>query len=205
MEVFDCIQGSEAWHECRRGIPTASNFAKIMAKSEDRKGRTDYMRRLAGEVITGKVGETFRNAAMERGNEMEAEARAYYEFRTDADLSLVGFIKNRGAGASPDALHGDRGLVQFKTAEPHILIPLLEKGDFPSAHRAQCQGELWVAERDWTEICVYWPGMPPLIVRAGRDEAYIASLADEVARFNDELGALVEKVRRFGHVARAAA
>lgn len=205
MEVFDCIQGSPEWHACRAGVPTASNFAKIMAQSAERKGRADYMLRLAGEIITGKPAETFTNAAMERGREMEAEARDYYAFARDAELQLVGFIKNHGAGASPDALNGDRGLAQFKTAEPHILIPMLLKNDFPNSHKAQCQGELWVLERDWTDLCIYWPGMPPLIVQAGRDEAYIRELAAEVERFNEELAELVEKVRRFGHVARAAA
>ncbi len=53
MEIFtDLEQGSSEWFACRAGIPTASKFATVLAKGEG-KIRSQYMRQLAGEVITG--------------------------------------------------------------------------------------------------------------------------------------------------------
>ena len=51
IQIFDEIeQGTPDWFECRRGIPTASKFATVMAKGEG-KTRSEYMRKLAGEIL----------------------------------------------------------------------------------------------------------------------------------------------------------
>ena len=67
MQVFEDIdQGTPEWFACRAGIPTASKFATVMAKGEG-KTRSEYMRRLAGEIITGEPTSQFSNAHTERG------------------------------------------------------------------------------------------------------------------------------------------
>ena len=71
-------------------------------------------------------------------------------------------------------------------------------------HRAQVQGQLWVAERDWCDFVTYWPGLPLFTIREHRDDSYIANLASEVDQFNDELAAIVERLRRMGGFAEAA-
>lgn len=199
MIIHDCEQGSDEWFRARLGIPTASMFATVMAKGEG-KTRGAYMRKLAGEIITGEPAESFSNVHTDRGNDMEARARKEYAFQRDAVPELVGFITNddRTAGASPDSLIGDRKMLELKTALPHILIEKIVANKFPAEHVAQCQGNLWIAERDEIDIGVYWPAMPLFIKTARRDEAYIAKLADEVERFNDELAVLVDRVRRYG-------
>lgn len=201
MQLVDCIQGTEAWFLARAGIPTASEFSTVLAKGRggaDSKTRRTYMLKLAGERITGKPMETFSNAHMERGKVMEEEARNYYAFLTDAEPQQVGFIRNDLAGASPDSLLGDDGLLEIKTALPHILGDLILSGEFPSEHRAQTQGQLWVTGRQWVDLIVYWPGMPAFIKRAHRDERYIADLAAAVTQFNAELAEMVEKIRAYG-------
>lgn len=201
-EIIVCEQNSPQWLEARRGIPTASMFATVMAKGVGGKGpsltRATYMRKLAGEIITGEPMENFSNAHMERGHAMEGEARDFYSFITDAEPQLVGFIRNGNVGGSPDSLIGASGLLEIKTALPHILIAYIEADKFPVEHMAQCQGNLWVSEREWLDLSVYWPKMPPFIKRIYRDEEYIATLKSEVARFNDELASLVQRVRWYG-------
>lgn len=197
IQVIDCDQNSPEWYAARCGIPTASNFATVMAKGEGKTRRT-YMLKLAGEIITGEPNESYSNAHMERGHELEPEARSQYAFMTGADLELVGFIRNGQKGASPDALIGANGIGEFKTKLPHILIEVLLKDQFPPEHRAQCQGALWVAEREWVDIACYWPKMPLFVKREYRNEAYIKQIADEVDRFNDELAKTVELVRQYG-------
>jgi Trm5-related predicted tRNA methylase len=134
---------------------------------------------------------------MERGHQMEEEARNYYSYLRDVEPQLVGFIRNGNKGASPDSILGSDGLLEIKTAFPHILVELLLKDQFPPEHRSQIQGQLWVAEREWADIIVYWPGMPSLVKRTYRDEVYIRTLASAVDQFNEELIGVVERIKRY--------
>lgn len=198
MEVFtDLEQGSPEWFACRAGIPTASRFATVMAKGEG-KTRSEYMRKLAGEILTGEPSEQFGNVHTERGNAMEDEARETYAFINDAEIVRVGFIRNGNRGASPDSLVGTNGGLEIKTALPHIQIDRLERNRLPPEHKAQVYGNIWLAEREWWDFCSYWPRLPVLTIRVYRDEEYIKTLSDEIDRFNDELAALVERIRNYG-------
>lgn len=204
MEVFDIEQGGEDWFKARLGIPTASKFATVMAKGEG-KTRSEYMRKLAGEVLTGEPMDSYTNAHMERGKAMEDEARDFYAFLHDAEIQRVGFVRNGQKGASPDSLIGADGGLEIKTALAHIQIERLMKNELPPEHRAQVQGGLWVAEREWWDFVSYSPKLPLLTVRVYRDAAYIAKLAAEVDRFNSELAEMVEKIRALDRPLAAAA
>jgi YqaJ-like viral recombinase domain len=193
----DLDQNSPEWFAARLGVPTASMFSAILAKGEG-KTRKSYMHRLASEIITGELTEGFTSAAMERGHEMEPEARNYYSFLHDIEPQRVGFIRNGDKGCSPDSLIGEKGMLEIKTKRADLLIDVLDKGEFPSEHKAQCQGALWVAEREWIDICVYWPKMPVFIKRAYRDDAYILTLSAAVRAFNEELQETVARVRSYG-------
>lgn len=195
-EIIQCEQNSAEWYTARLGIPTASEFAAVMAKGEG-KTRLAYMRKLAGEIITGEPAEGYNNAAMDRGKVMEADARAEYEFVTGNEVTLVGFVRNGRAGASPDGLIYPHGTLELKTKFPHLLIECIERGELPPEHRAQVQGALWITEREFCDFVAYWPGMPLFRVRVPRDDGYIANLAGEVARFCDDLDAMVDRVRNW--------
>lgn len=197
LQIFDMEQGSPEWFAVRAGIPTASEFSTVMAKGEG-KTRMTYMRKLAGEILTGRPMESYSNAHMERGKEQEPEARAEYEFTTNVDLLRVGFVQNGPKGCSPDSLIGATGALEVKTALPHILIEKIERDAFPPEHKAQCQGVLWIAEREWIDLAIYCPCLPLFVKRATRDEAYIKNMAAEVDAFNAELAALVHLVKRYG-------
>lgn len=198
MQVFtDLEQGSPEWFAARAGIPTASKFATVMAKGEG-KTRSEYMRTLAGEILTGEPAEQFSNVHTERGNAMEDEARDTYAFINGVEPTRVGFIRNGNCGASPDSLIGENGGLEIKTALPKIQIDRLERNRLPPEHKAQVQGNLWIAEREFWDFVSYWPRLPVLTVRVYRDEEYIKALSDEIDRFNDELAALVERIRNYG-------
>lgn len=207
LVVFGCEQGSEAWHRARMGIPTASRFKTVLAKGKDggaSETRRTYLLELAGEIITEEPMDSFKSADMERGQVMEEEARDHYSFMNNVEPERVGFIVNGQKGCSPDALLGEDGILEIKTAKPHILAEFMLKDEFPPGHKAQCQGALWVAQREWIDIAVYWPKMPLFVKRATRDEAYIAKLAGEVERFNAELATIVDRIRRYGEQRAAA-
>ena len=194
MEILNCVQGSAEWFAARAGIPTASQFGTVMAKGEGKTRRT-YMLKLAGELLTGDPMDSFTNKHMERGHEMEPEARRFYAFQNDVEPELVGFIRNGKKGASPDSLVGKDGLLEIKTKLPHLLLDVILKDSFPAEHRAQCQGQLWIAEREWIDLVCYWPKMPVHIVRAYRDEPYIKQISEAVDQFNDELAEIVTRFK----------
>lgn len=201
MRIIDCEQGTPEWFEARRGLATASLFGDIMSAGRGggaSKVRRTYMMKLAAEIITGQPSEGFSTVHTERGHAMEGEARDWYAFDRDVDPQQVGLIVNDKAGYSPDSLIADRGALEVKTKLPWMVVEAIINGEFLEEHKPQCQGGLWVAEREWIDLLVYWPGMTPFVARAERDEVYIVKLAKAVEEFNEELADMVAKVRAYG-------
>lgn len=198
IEIMEMEQGGDEWKAARLGIPTASRFKDVLAKGEGKMRKT-YMLKLAGEILTGEPMDSFNNIHMERGKVMEDDARQMYSFLNDkANLQRVGFVKNGVKGCSPDSMIDTDGMLEIKTELPHLLIDTIVSDNFPAEHKAQCQGGLWIAEREWIDIAIYWPKLPLFVKRAYRDEGYITNLSGAVAIFNEELAALVEKIKSYG-------
>lgn len=197
----DCEQGTPEWHRARMGIPTASEFKTLLGIKKDAREkvtRQTYLRKLAGEIISGMPMESYQNDAMARGKAMEAEARNKYAFLNDVEPQIVGFCRNGRKGASSDSLIGDVGVLEIKTRAPHILIELYEKDQFPPGDIAQSLGNLWVTEREWVDIACYWPNMPLFVKRLYWDPEYIADLNSAVNAANEEIDQIVDRVRRYG-------
>ncbi|WP_072389778.1 lambda exonuclease family protein [Hyphomicrobium sp. CS1GBMeth3] len=199
LEVVDCEQGTPEWHAARAGIPTASEFATVLAKGRggaESKTRKTYLRKLAAERITGLVVQTWDgNADTRRGHEQEPEARNLYDFLRDAAPVQVGFLRRGPVGCSPDSLVGEEGLLEIKTRAPHLQVEMLEAGVMPPEHKAQVQGQLWISGRKWVDFMSYCPGLPPFISRIERDPIYIAELANATKQFLVELDELTARIR----------
>jgi hypothetical protein len=67
------------------------------------------------------------------------------------------------------------------------------------------QGNIWLAEREWWDFVSHCRRLPLFVTRVYRDDGYIATLSGAVTQFNEELAELVEKIRRYGTPAKAAA
>lgn len=208
VEIFDEVeQGSEEWFALRLGLATASNFSTIMAEGENGENaatRKRLMYRLAGEILTGVPGETYRNKQMERGNEMEPKAREFYARTSFSKVRRIGFMRRKlpsgtYVGASPDGLVGDDHGVEIKTMMPELLIDVWDRGVFPTKHRAQCHGTMWVGGLKSIDLVLFYEGMPiaPKFALT-RDEAYIKEISDAVERFEYELRMLVKRLRAAG-------
>ena len=195
----DCQQGSPAWFEARRGLPTTSRFSAIMAKGEG-KTRASYMRELAAEIITGETGESYVSNAMLRGKEQEDKARRTYSLITDNEIRQIGFARDldKGAGTSTDGLIGDDGVLELKSMGADLLIDVIECGKFPGEHVWQCLGALWVLGRRWCDLAIYAPKMPLFVRRIERDPEKLARLAKEIGVFQVELAAMVRRVQAYG-------
>jgi hypothetical protein len=208
---FDIPQRSEDWMELRRGIPTSSKFAVIMAEGKDGEAsvtREKYMKLLAGEIVSGQVAESFRSEAMDRGNRMEPEARDWYARTRFVDLTSVGFVRRTVRvplgqdfviGCSPDSQVTPKKGLEIKTMAPHLLGDIVDRGagGFPTGHRAQLQGTMWACDWDQMDLVLFYTGWPkPPVFPLDRDDAYIARLKEQVEKFDYELKRLVERWRR---------
>lgn len=206
VEFFDCEQGGEEWKRLHIGVPSASRFKAIMASGRDgdaSKTRAKLLYQMAGEILTGEPAETFKNAVMQRGIEMEPEAREHYAFRPNVELTSVGFARRTigrvTVGCSPDSLVGKDGLLEIKTMAPDMLIELLQSGRFPTEHRAQVHGSLWVLKRQWCDLKIFYRGMPVSPeFRIERDEIFIRMIDEAVQVFDYDLRRLVEKIKDMG-------
>ncbi len=196
MRIVDVQQGSPEWFAARCGTPSSSNFDKIVtSKGLPSKQRLKYLYKLAGETITGIVEESYQNAAMLRGKEIEGEARQFYGLVNGVEVKQVGFCIYNGFGASPDGLIGDDGLVEIKCPIMSTHIGYLLEDKFPAEYFQQVQGQLLVTGRDWVDFISYYPGLKPLIVRVERDIKFTDGLEIELITFCSELRELVEKIK----------
>ena len=155
-------------------------YYEACLNEEDAKQREKYLFQLAGERITGKAEETYQNGVMQRGLELEAEARNLYELLNDAKVEQIGICfpdEKMAFGCSPDGLVGEDGLLEIKCLAPHTHVGVLLNSVAERAHYPQLQGQLLVTGRKWVDIMFYHPKMPPLIVRVERDETYIQKLS----------------------------
>lgn len=187
MIIVDCQQGSPEWLISRLGIPTASEFDKILTPTGKLSTSADgYMYRLLGEWISGKPAEQYISKWMERGTEVEAQARDFYSFKTDADVQQVGFIykdESKLAGCSPDGIVSTSIGLEIKSPLASTHVRYLLKGEVPTEYQAQIQGSLWITGFEFWDFLSYHPDMPSVIIRVGRDEKYIQSLEIAVSNF----------------------
>ncbi len=200
MQIIRNIeQGSADWHALRSGIVTCSELEYLLVNGKGQAGfgvgAFTYMDQLIGERITGEPADVFQgNRHTERGHELEGKARELYVARTEAELDQVAIILNHGIGYSPDALIAADGLSEIKTKLPKFQVGVILAGEVPKEHIAQCQGGLWVSEREWIDFISYWPGMPLFIKRMHRDEAMIRTIAERVKTFYELLEERMERV-----------
>lgn len=205
----EIIQGSEEWFAIRCGKVTASRVADVIAKTKSgpSASRKNYLAELVAERLTGQSAGGFTNAAMQWGTDMEPEARAAYSFYRDVDVQEIGFVVHpnlKDAGASPDGLVGEDGLVEFKcpNTATHIETLLTEK--VPAKYVTQMMWQMACTGRDWCDFVSYDPRMPEdmrvFIKRFERDDETILDLSGEVIAFlvevEDTVSSLTRKYRK---------
>ena len=89
MIIHPAEQGSAAWSEARLGIPTASEFSRIITPGGKlSKSRDGYLAELLAEWALGEPVSDFMGTDWtERGHILEGEARAAYGVIRDADVT----------------------------------------------------------------------------------------------------------------------
>jgi len=178
-------QRSTEWHNSRAGRATASKFNTIIVGGV---GAETYKAELVGERIGGYVTETFQSAAMRDGTEREEIARLKYELRTGNRVKESGFFAHNEimAGASPDGLVNDDGLIEIKSPIEKTHLATLHTQKIPNQYYWQMMGQMWMTGRSWCDYVSYHPkfGDASLFIkRVPRDEDEIAKLEKAVVDF----------------------
>jgi putative phage-type endonuclease len=189
-------QRTDEWYAARLGKVTASRVADIIAKTKSgySTSRANYMAELVCERLTGKQGEFYQNAAMAWGTNTEPMARAAYEAVEGALVVEVGFVSHptiQMAGASPDGLIEEDGLVEIKCPITATHIDTLLTQTVPGKYMTQMMWQMACTNRQWCDFVSFDPRMPEhmqlFIKRVPRDNNMIIELEREVERFLADL------------------
>lgn len=203
MKANEAQEGA-AWALARVGCFTASRAGDLMAKTKSgpSASRGALLALLAVERLTGQPVETYTNAAMQRGTELEGEARDAYAFAQGVAVAESGFIDHpeiEWCGCSPDGLIGDDGLLEIKCpANMAKHMDSLRAGAHAQEYRWQLQHQLMVTGRAWVDAVSYDPRFPDglqlAITRVLRDEQAIAELRAEIIKADAEVTAMVAEL-----------
>lgn len=207
--LYECVQGSPEWLQCRAGVITASEFVKArgrMKVARDGKNKgdptdtaLDYAFQKAIERICKvPLDENHQTWQMKRGHELEPYARVAHEDlleRRGGDFAgmmvrTAGFMTTPDGlfGCSVDGLIGERGGGEYKClAAAKKLRKVILLQDI-SDYTDQVQGCMAVSGRDWWHFGLYCPALKPIglefqMVEVQRDEEYIDALWTDLLAF----------------------
>jgi putative phage-type endonuclease len=198
-------QRSEEWFAIRLGKVTASRVADVIAKTKSgySTSRANYMAELVCERLTGKQGDFYQNAAMAWGTNTEPMARAAYEAAEGALVIETGFVSHptiQMAGASPDGLVLDDGLVEIKCPNTATHIDTLLTQTVPGKYITQMMWQMACTGRQWCDFVSFDPRMPEdmqlFIKRVPRDDNVVIELEREVERFLSDLDDKISNLKK---------
>jgi hypothetical protein len=195
IELPDLEQGSEAWHDQRRGMVTASVVGQLLtatgkvANNDTSRGLTAL---LVAERITGYTEPTWVNDDMLRGQLDEPIARDLYADNFaygDGPVTEVGFMVRDDwgwcLGYSPDGLVGDHGLIEVKSRRQKKHLQTILADEVPPENMAQLQAGLLVSGREWIDYVSFCGGMPLWVKRVRPDPKWAEAIVDAVDAFED--------------------
>lgn len=157
MKIYNVSQGSNEWHNLRKGQApeskyftpfrfTASQIYCLSGLSAFKSRETYIMESL--NIIDRDI---ITNEHMQRGNRLEPKIRQMYETKMNTEVTEVGFVIPEWCpfiGVSPDGLVSSDGCIEIKAPVKQYKHPKPE-------HYAQMQMTMKVCERSWCDYVVY--------------------------------------------------
>ena len=193
MIIHTVEQGTGPWLEARLGLPSASNFKKILTSTgKPSSSQDDYMLELCCERLSGKPTSHFVNDDMQRGLDLENEAVETYEFINGTKTTVVGWVTDNDQryGCSPDRMNLE---VKCPRDKNHIKWKL--GGKVPPDHLAQVQGCMWICEEDHWDFMSYNQDLGHFICRAERDDKWIGLMEAEMEKFLRKIEKAMKKLK----------
>jgi len=159
MQKHNVEQRSPEWLALRQKYPlTASNAQAI---GNQGKGLETLVYTKLAERHSSGIKEAYTNEHLERGVELEAQARSLYELETGNKVEEVGFITNKKVsevgGASPDGLVNDDGLIEIKCFDDVKHFKLSLELVIESQYIWQMQMQMLFTGKKWCDFVAYNP------------------------------------------------
>ena len=198
-------QGSDEWFAVKAGKISASRAKDLMAKKTTATYQ-NLIHKIAAERVTGEyTKDGYFGYAMQRGKDLEPEARGTFEFLTGCDVETVGFIEaDDWTGCSPDGLVGDSGLeIKCPFANTHaryIDRSINDKFEFvgvtPTEYVVQIQFSLLVTGFPLWHFLSYHQDMKPLHIEAKKKKKIHSEIEQRLVEFKKEVNKVIEKLKR---------
>ena len=158
-------QGTEEWFKKRLGKITGSTIHKIMSAKENSSTRSKLLQDLVLERLSGSPAKNIVTGPMARGLALESDARKAYEL-ANQKVTLTGFINHptiKEAGASPDGLVGEDGLIEIKCLNLKNHNDIVKKQTLSKQYNIQIQFQLACTNRAWCDFVAYHPESDQLL------------------------------------------
>lgn len=199
---FGIEQGTDEWHAVRAGKWSASCAAIIMGGLTT-SGLTNLIKDIAWERVFGPHGEErFSGKAMQRGHEVEPEARDSFAFERNVQVVECGFVQHatvEHVGWSPDGLHARaedgtrwRRGIEAKSPLHRAFMEVLRAGQVPSEYRWQCRWACWVGQLDAIDFCAYHPAFGLRVIEATVTDAECDQMAARVSLLEKQVAEWVD-------------
>lgn len=165
----EIIQGTPEWFAIRDLKFTASKASEIATNGKGLE--TLCIELLARHYSSQQYDEytgKYKNPAMQRGNDYEAQARMVYEFETGNSVREVGFVEvtsRKYVGCSPDGLVTENGkediLLETKNHDDKVFLKLILSGKVDPKYVKQMQYQMWATGASACDYFGYNPNFKP--------------------------------------------
>jgi len=199
------MQRTREWFDARLGRVTASRVADVIARTKTGYSakRKDYLWDLVVERLTREPTTTFETHQMRWGMDTEPLARAAYEAQTGALVEETGFVLHpaiKDAGASPDGLVGDDGLIEIKCPTTATHLQTMANDGPDERYIPQMMWQMACTQRAWCDFVSFDPRVgEPLSffsVRVYRNDATVRLMESEVVDFLAAIDDAVSAIRK---------
>ena len=201
MIILDVKQGEPEWIGAKLGTPSASVIEKIFTSTGKISGQREaLLQKLARERILGKAEDSYKSAAMQNGNDTEAEARSYFQLTTGLEVEQVGlcyYDERKDRICSPDGLIvGEKEGYEAKCPGLAAHYEYVKAGVLPTKYFVQVQTSLYITGFDKWHFHSYFPGLKGSHVVVERDEIWIAKCSKAIDDFVVELDELHNEMKK---------
>lgn len=211
--------GTQAWHDQRRGLVTASRFGDVLTEPRSKAAKEagemsdtarSYLMELVAATITGQDKVGGKSAAMERGIDKEADAidaycRERFLFPGDWSEGCILRIPDTLIAATPDAFvevdSEGAGILEVKCPDSKNHLDTFLTQQVPEQYHAQVLGQLEVSGRQWCDFISFDDRFPRamqlVIIRVYPSPAFGTDSMAKIAHFADLVQQRVDDVRAF--------
>ena len=200
MIIHNCEQRSPEWFLIRSGKMTGSVASKLVTPTG--RASTQYrgeISRIIAEHKGWQEPEKIKPTYwMERGINMEAEARRWFEVEV-GPVKECGFAEDNSGmfGFSPDGLAYNETdgtfPLELKCPKPSTHIQHVIGEELPSIYKAQCHFALAVSDAPYMWFMSYSPEIEPLLIQVVRGN-YTATMLDQMEKYADEFQTAYKRI-----------